>query len=89
MFDEVMSTWNGIGGKLAVALLQRFEHAARVRQVCEEVRRTNMDPHLLFAQVGERLGLLPETTVSAAFANLWAQAYSGVVEKVLVEKKSA
>lgn len=83
VFDEVMSAWDEVGGKLAVALLQKFENATRVKQVCEQVRLTNMDSHLLFAQVGEQLGLLPETTVAAAFANIWAQAYSVIVAKIL------
>jgi hypothetical protein len=83
VFDEVMASWDAFGGKLAVALLQRFENSGRVKQVCEEVRLTNMDPHVLFSQVGEKLGLLPETTVAAAFANIWAQAHSDVLEKVL------
>ncbi|MBW8074538.1 MULTISPECIES: AAA family ATPase [Metallibacterium] len=83
VFDEVMSAWNNIGGKLSVALLQRFEHAERVHQVCQTVRTTNMDSHLLFAQVGERLGLIPEATVAAAFANIWAQACPGAVQAIL------
>jgi hypothetical protein len=28
-----------------------------------------MDAHLLFAQIGQQLGLLPVATVAAAFAN--------------------
>ncbi|MGA2484178.1 MAG: AAA family ATPase [Candidatus Acidiferrales bacterium] len=83
VFDEVLAAWDGFGGKLAVALLQRFENADRVRQVCDEVRVTNMDTHLLFAQVGERLGLIPESTVAAAFANIWAQAQPVVLAQIL------
>lgn len=83
VFDQVMACWDAFGGKLAVALLQKFENAGRVKQVCEEVRLTNRDAHLLLAQVGERLGLLPETTVAAAFANIWAQAHPEALHKVL------
>ncbi len=75
VFDKTMEAWQAFGGKLSVALLQRFEESDRVREACELVRRTNHDPHLLFAQVGERLGLLPESTVAYAFTNIWAQAY--------------
>jgi hypothetical protein len=83
VFDELMASWAEFGGKLSVALLQRFENAERVKKVCSEVRLTNMDPHLLFSQVGERLGLLPEATVAAAFANLCAQAGPDVFNSVL------
>ena len=70
VFDEVLSAWSEFGGKLAVALLQRFENAEAVKDACKSVRLSNRDPHLLFAQLGERLGLLPEATVAAAFANI-------------------
>lgn len=83
VFDQVMASWDAFGGKLAVALLQKFENAGRVKQICEDVRLTNRDPHLVLAQVGERLGLLPETTVAAAFANIWAQAHPEVLDTVL------
>lgn len=83
VFDDVLAAWKAFGGKLAVALWQRFENAERVRQVCDEVRVTNMDTHLLFAQVGERLGLIPESTVAAAFANIWGQAHPDVLAQIL------
>jgi hypothetical protein len=83
VFDEVMASWGEFGGKLAVALLQRFENSEHVKGLCETVRLTNLDTHLLFAQVGERLGLLPEATVAAAFANIWAQAHPDKVETIL------
>lgn len=83
VFDFTLEKWNEIGGKLSVALLQRYENSQLVQQTCRDVRRTNRDPHLLFAQVGERLGLVPESTVAAAFANIWAQAYPDSVNEVL------
>ena len=85
VFDDCMDKWATIGGKLSVALLQRFEDSERVREICAEIRRTNQDTHLLFSQVGERLGLVPEQTVSAAFTTLWAQANNDLVQ-ALIEK---
>jgi hypothetical protein len=73
VFDEVLSGWPQYGGKLSVALLQRFEDDSKVKAICEQVRLTNMDTHLLFGQVGEKLGLIPEATVSQAFATIYAQ----------------
>lgn len=83
VFDQVMAAWSSVGGKLAVALLQRFENASNVKTICEEVRLTNMDPHTMFAQIGEKLGLLPESTVAGAFANVWAQEYSADVKTLV------
>jgi ABC-type multidrug transport system ATPase subunit len=75
VFDTVIEAWSKIGGKLSVAVHSRYEDSDKVLDVCKSVRRQNMDPHLLFAQVGEQLGLVPEATVNAAFANIWAQVY--------------
>jgi predicted ATPase len=88
VFDEVLSRWDAFGGKLAVALLQKFEHAERVKRTLEEVRVANRDPHVLYSQVGERLGLIPESTVAAAFANIWAQAYPDIVGKIIEPVRS-
>lgn len=83
IFDTVLDNWDSLGGKLSVALLQRFEDSERVRVLCQDVRRTNRDTHLLFSQVGERLGLVPERTVSSAFATIWAQSNPEMVEDLL------
>lgn len=83
VFIETLAAWNTFGGKLAVALLQRYENADRVRSICESVRLSNKDPHLIFSQIGEKLGLLPAQTAAAAFANIWAQAYEEKVAALL------
>jgi len=83
IFDKVLEVWSVIGGKLCVALLQRFEDTDRIKHVCKDIRMLCMDSHLLFSQIGERLGLVPEETVAAAFVNIWAQAYPDIVNIIL------
>jgi hypothetical protein len=75
IFDSVFGVWDRFGGKLSVALLTEFERAETVRRTCQEARQEIMDPHLLFSQIGEKLGLLPEATVRLAFCTIWAQAF--------------
>ena len=83
VFDSVLAAWPQVGGKLSVAMLERFENANKVLEICVDVRRSNRDPHLLFSQVGERLGLVLEATVSAAFANIWAQTYNTAASNIV------
>jgi hypothetical protein len=83
VFDTVLEKWDEIGGKLSVALFQRFEFNDRIKAICDEVRRDTSDPHLLYAKLGERLSLIPEYTVAAAFANIWAQANPQAVEELV------
>lgn len=85
VFDDCVDRWSEIGGKLSVALLQRFEESDKVLEVCKNVRRTNKDTHLLFSQVGEALGLIPERTVASAFTTLWAQANTKAVNDLIVK----
>lgn len=88
VFDTVMEAWEIVSLRLTVALLEKPENAERLKTFCETVRRQNMDPHLLYAQLGEKLGLLPEKLVMAAFTNIWAQTYpvpiEGIVKAVIV-----
>jgi predicted ATP-dependent endonuclease of OLD family len=83
VFHEVLTAWDKFGGKLSVALLQSFDNAASVKSICEEVKLSNMDAHVIYAQIGERLGLIPEDTVSQAFTTIWSQAYPDRVQDLL------
>jgi len=85
VFDSCIDKWSEIGGKLSVALLQRFEDSDKVLELCKEVRRTNSDTHVIFSQVGEKLGLVPERTVAAAFTTLWAQANPDSVNDLITK----
>lgn len=83
IFDSCLDKWSVIGGKLSVALLQRYEESEKILEMCKGVRLTNKDAHLLFAQVGEKLGLIPERTVASAFTTLWAQANLEIVQDLI------
>ncbi|GAA0866714.1 hypothetical protein GCM10009115_30960 [Sphingopyxis soli] len=87
IFDQCMEKWSEIGGKLAVTMLQKFEDNEKVEEICRTVRTTNHDPHLLFAQVGEKLGLVPAQTVAQAFCAQWAQSNPQIVAEFLTKLK--
>jgi hypothetical protein len=89
VFDTVLEVLPTFGGKLSVALHQKYEDAAAVEQKLRQIRRTNRDPHLLFAQVGEALGLIAESVVQGAFVSIWAQAYPGRVAPITEQLKAA
>lgn len=85
VFDSVIDNWEKAGGKLTVALLQPYEDTARVERVCKACRATCRDAHVLFAQIGEELGFIPESTVQQAFAAVWAQVHKDEVSALLAE----
>ncbi len=56
-------------------LMQSHSAADRGVALLEGVRRTNRNPHMLYSQVGYRLGLILESTVRDAFVTRWAETY--------------
>lgn len=89
VFDCIMERWDAVGGRLTVALLQDFSDVVKVKSILEETRRSNMDQHILFNQIGERLGFIPEKTVQMAFANTWSQAFKGEVADIVSSIEAA
>ncbi|CAL1517837.1 AAA family ATPase [Chitinophaga sp. MM2321] len=60
---------------LAAALHKRPDQADQVAKIIADIRLTNRDPHVLFSQVGMKLGLIPEDLVKMAFLAVWNQAF--------------
>lgn len=82
VFDCVIEKWEEIGGKLSVALLNRFENANNIKDILIGIQRTNSDRHTIFSQIGAACGLIPESTVVAAFCNIWAQVHSDISNSI-------
>jgi hypothetical protein len=83
VFDRVLEKADSIGGILSVRLLQPHSAADAVIGKLKGKRLTNNDPHILFSQIGQDLGLLPESTVRDAFLTTWAEAYPQECENLL------
>lgn len=83
IYDRVMQKLDDISGQLAVALLRPYEEERKIAEMVRSVRNTNRDPHLLYAQLGKSLGLLPEARVREAFISLWARTYPSEVESII------
>lgn len=58
---------------LTVSCQRPPEAQAQVQEALVEVLHTNRDPHLLFIQLGMKIGFVPETIVRGAFFALWVR----------------
>lgn len=58
---------------LTVSCQRAPEAQELVRRSMEEVLSTNRDPHLLFNQLGIKIGFVPEPIVRGAFLALWVR----------------
>jgi hypothetical protein len=54
-----------------------------VKTVINDVATTNRDPHLLFNQIGMRLGFIPEDIVRGAFVNLWVRSQANSLDPLI------
>jgi hypothetical protein len=73
VFDDIIASLDTKLGVLTVSLLQPYEKQNEVNRLLTDIQRTNRDSHLLFSQVGEGLGFVPETIVKGAFCSLWVR----------------
>jgi hypothetical protein len=71
VFNYVRDNIDTLSMQLAVALHLPIDAEARVRRAVEEVSLSNRDHHLLFSQIGQKAGLIPEAIVSSAFIGMW------------------
>jgi ABC-type multidrug transport system ATPase subunit len=83
VFNRVLDKLDDLAAKIAVAVHLPVERQADVVRTVRDVSSTNRDPHLLFAQVGDRLGLIAERIIRSAFLSLWAQNYESEVQQLL------
>jgi hypothetical protein len=71
IFNYVQEHLDTLSMQLAVGFHQAPDREGAVRKAVEDVALSNRDSHLLFTQVGQRAGLVPESIVSSAFIGLW------------------
>ena len=74
VFGDVCSRIDQDLAVLTVSCQRAPEAQEQVSRVLEEVARTNRDPHLIFNQVGIKIGFVPEAIVRGAFLALWVRA---------------
>lgn len=73
---------------LTVSCQRAPEAQELVRCSIEEVCRTNRDPHLLFNQLGIKIGFVPEAIVRGAFLALWVRNNSVFSDDLAAQAKA-
>jgi AAA15 family ATPase/GTPase len=81
VFDNLLERINEVSGELAIALLKPYEFESKLKPEIESVRNTNREPHLLFSQLGKRIGFIPEARVKEAFLTIWCRSNSEFIDE--------
>lgn len=71
VFNDVSSNLSSNIALLTVSLQLPPSKQDFVGRIIAAVAATNRDPHLIFNQIGIKLGFIPEEVVKGAFVNLW------------------
>lgn len=71
VFNDVFSQLSTNIALLTVSLQLPPTKQDFVLKIISEVASTNRDPHVIFNQIGIKLGFIPEDIVKGAFVNLW------------------
>jgi len=72
VFENVKNKTEDIA-VLTVSCHRAPEAQTKVTEAIEEVLCTNRDPHLLYNQLGMKIGFVPESIVRSAFLSLWVR----------------
>lgn len=73
VFDSIYQNLDRDLAVLTVSCQRAPEAQEQMRQAMQEIIRTNRDPHLLFNQLGIRIGFVSESIVRGAFIALWVR----------------
>ncbi|MBD2093422.1 ATP-binding protein [Microcoleus sp. FACHB-1515] len=71
VFDDVYENRDSNIAILTVSCQRDPSQQDNVSRAIEEVKRTNRDPHLIFNQIGIKIGFVPEVIVRGAFLSVW------------------
>lgn len=85
VFEDIHNNIHAKGnllGKLTLALQLDTPMQSKVSDSIEERCMTNRDIHTIFAQIGEDLDFLSESTVQTAFLTTWANTFPEKVAEV-------
>ena len=83
VFDEILDKLNECSGILAVRCMRQFKEENEVRKIIKNVKNTNYDHHLIYSQIGEKLGFVNENVVRGAFLTTWCELYPMEVDQML------
>ena len=80
VFNQIFDKLEECSGILAVRFMRRFSEAELIKKIIQEVNNTNHDHHLLFNQIGEKVGFINENIIRGAFLSTWCEQYPDEVK---------
>ena len=88
IFDEIFDKLDESAGILAVRFMRSFTDSEEIKETIRSVGNTNRDHHLIFSQIGEKVGFVAENIIVDAFLTTWCEKYPDEVAAILAPIES-
>ena len=85
VFDQIMDKLDECSGMLSVRFMRDFKDSEEIKKIIEDVGMTNRDHHLIYSQIGERVGFIDENIIRSAFLSTWCQKYQNEVKELILQ----
>jgi hypothetical protein len=83
VFNSVLENLDSNIALLTVACQRPAEKQQDVANIVRSISYTNRDPHLLFSQVGIKMGFVPEAIIKGAFLSVWLTENTNDIAKII------
>lgn len=83
VFDRIADKLEECSGILAVRFMRKFPDTHLVEKIIQDISNTNYDHHLLYTQIGEKVGFINESIIRGAFLSTWCEEYPDEVKNFL------
>ena len=83
IFDQIVDKLEECAPILSIRLSHKYSEANDIKKIIQDVNNTNRDHHLLFAQIGERVGFIAENIVINAFLATWCDLYADEATEII------
>ena len=87
VFDEIVDKLDECSAILSVRCMRGYKDASEVKETILEVSRTNRDHHLIFGQIGEKIGFVDENIIEDAFLTTWSEKFEDECKDLIKEIK--
>lgn len=87
VFDEIVDKLDECSAILSVRCMRGYKDASEVKETILEVSRTNRDHHLIFGQIGEKIGFVDENIIEDAFLTTWSEKFEDECKDLITRIK--
>lgn len=87
VFDEIVDKLEECSAILSVRCMREYKDAKEIKETIIDISKTNRDHHLIYGQIGEKIGFIDENIIENAFITTWCEKYQEEVQSLIDQIK--